>query len=129
MAPTQKFSKADLTRIGDLRTSLREKADEIEAAFEPLAALVTNINALIAEYNEIITEANGVIEDIAREVQDGIDEMSEKWQEGDKGSAIIEWQSELESFALETVDDVEVPEGLTFDHDGQLENIPEYANV
>jgi hypothetical protein len=129
MAPIQKFSKADLTRISDLRGTLREKADEIETAFEPLAELISNINSLIAEYNEIITEANGVIEDIAREVQDGIDDMSEKWQEGDKGSAIIEWQSELESFSLETVDDVEVPEGLTLDHDGQLENIPEQANV
>jgi len=124
-----KFSKADIERIGDLRGKLRDKADEIEAAFEPLAAMISNLNDLITAYNEIVTEANGVIEDIANEVQSEIDDKSEKWQEGERGSAIIEWQNELAGFMLEDVEAIDVPEVPTLDHDGQLENIPEQANV
>ena len=124
-----KFSKADIERISELRSKLREAADEIVTAYEPLNSEVAHINTLLEAYNELLTEANGVIEDIASEVQSEIDDKSEKWQEGDRGQAIIDWQSDLENFefeALEMLDDIEVPE---LDHDGQLENLPEQANV
>jgi len=124
-----KFSKADIERISELRSKLREAADEIVTAYGPLNSEVANINTLLEAYNQLLTEANGVIEDIASEVQSEIDDKSEKWQEGDRGQAIIDWQSDLENFefeALEMLDDIEVPE---LDHDGQLENLPEQANV
>jgi hypothetical protein len=125
----QKFTKADRERIEALRFKLRDKADEIDAMSEPLAEMVSQVNDLIREYNEIVTEANGVLEDITSEVTNAIDEKSERWQESERGEAIISWRDELENAQMEEVEEIEVPAMPTLDHDGQLENVPEEASL
>lgn len=124
---TTKFSKDDSKRIADLIHRLGEQRDVIEALWEPLTELIDKINGEIDAYNEIITEANGVVEDIASEAESAYDEKSEKWQEGDRGQAVYEWFSELQNAQMEEVEQIEVPEQPTLDHDGTLENLPEEA--
>ena len=126
---TTKFSKADAKRVSDLQGELREMADEIDAAFETINEPIAAVNALIEAYNEKLQEARGVIEDIASEVESYIDDKSDNWRDGERGSAVSDWLSELQSVDLEDVELIEVPEAPTLDHDGTLENIPQEASL
>lgn len=121
---TTKFSKQDEKRIADLMHRLGEQRDVIEALWEPLTEMIDKINGEIEAYNEIVTEANGVVEDIASEVESYIDDKSDNWRDGERGSAMQDWLSELQNATLEDVEQLEVPEQPTLDHDGTLENIP-----
>lgn len=125
---TTKFSKQDSKRIADLIGKLGAQRDVIEAMWEPLAEMIDKINGEIDAYNEIVTEANGVVEDIASEVESYIDDKSDNWRDGERGSAMQDWLGELQNATLEEVEQIEVPEQPTLDHDGTLENIPEEAS-
>lgn len=125
---TTKFSKQDSKRIADLIGKLGAQRDVIEAMWEPLTEMIDKINGEIDAYNEIVTEANGVVEDIASEVESYIDDKSDNWRDGERGSAMQDWLGELQNATLEEVEQIEVPEQPTLDHDGTLENIPEEAS-
>ena len=126
---TTKFTKKESERLADYQAELREKANEIEAEFEKLSEPIAAINSLIADYNEKLQEARGFVEDIANEVESYTDDKSDNWRDGERGSAIIDWLNELQSVSLEDVEEIEMPEAPTFDHDGTLENIPQEASL
>jgi len=126
---TTKFSKEESSRLADYVGKLQEQRDTIGALWEPLTLMITNINAEIDTYNEIVQEARGFVEDIASEVESFVDDKSDKWRDGERGEAIQSWLDELRGVELEDVEQVEVPEEPTFDHDGTLENIPQEASL
>lgn len=126
---TTKFSKDEGLRITNLILQIGIQRDAIEGMWPEFEEIVAKINTAIDVYNEIVHEAKGVVDDIASEAESAYDEKSDKWRDGERGQAIYEWFSELQNLDLEDVEQIEVPEQPTLDHDGTLENVPQEAAV
>jgi uncharacterized protein YukE len=88
----KKLSKEQLTKREELIAEMRKRHEAVQAA-------VADLNVTIQEANELITEVHN-----DQEVY--FDERSEKWQEGDAGSAYSDWMSEWES----EIEEIEAPE-------------------
>lgn len=106
------------------------KVDALAEAREFLAAKIAEANAAIAEansaaatYNEALEAARGFAEDIAREIESYIDDRSDNWRDGDRGSQYAEWLSAWQNFApddLEVFADLEEP---SEDHGEELSDL------
>lgn len=124
-----KLSKEQQKKIDDLRarwTAARDLLDTEQADVnEKITQFETSLNEKIADLNAIIEEANGLRDEIQADAQSYYDEKSEKWQEGERGSAHSDWVSswqeeieEIEEISIETVAKVEeTPETLLSDDD------------
>lgn len=94
---------------------LGEKSAEISEQIEKL-------NELIGEYNEITGEVADFRDEIAGEMDDYYNDRSERWQEGEAGSAYMDWKTEWEGLLTDDLEEVEEPSYDTLDG---LENLPE----
>lgn len=124
-----KLSKEQQKKIDDLRarwTAARDLLDTEQADVnEKISQFEASLNEKIVDLNAIIEEANGLREEIESDAQSYHDEKSEKWQEGERGSAYSDWISswqneveEIEEVSIEAVACVEeVPETLLSDDD------------
>jgi uncharacterized protein YukE len=88
----KKLTKVQLTRRDELVAEMRKRHEAVQAA-------VADLNATIQQANELIVEVHDDQEAF-------YNERSEKWQEGDAGTAYQDWMSEWES----EIDEVESPE-------------------
>lgn len=111
-------------------SSYQDAMNELNSAIEGFNLMIANeweeeVAPKIANANECIANLRQIAEEIRDELQDNYDNRSEKWQDGDKGSAWYEW-IENWTIAMDVEDvDVECPsvEGVeeeTFD-DAQTE--------
>ena len=107
-------------RYGDLEDALQRATDALAAAWE-------HIDAALAAYNIVVDEANAWREEIAIEIQQTIEDHSEKWQENDTGQAYVAWVTAWENDTLETIDldPPEMPEIDTDDQSEILAGLPE----
>jgi hypothetical protein len=91
-----KLDKGDLARRAELVDDLRELWGKVEDAVSvynaEVAKLKEPLEKAIADYNEKSLEAAGFAEDIGNAADGEIDDKSEKWREGEKGEAAIEWK-------------------------------------
>jgi outer membrane murein-binding lipoprotein Lpp len=132
-----KLDKQEIARRAKLQEELVELRGKLEDAVSTYNAAVselqTPVNEALEKYNAAVEEARGFVFDIANQADSDINEKSEKWQEGDKGQAAMEWK---DAWASEEFNEVEIefPDELSlpdeeFDHDGRLENLPEAADA
>ena len=106
--PAFNLSKLDADRRDNLIAEMRAKWEAVEDAArvynEALAELRAPIAAALAEYNEVVEEARGFAEDVARGAEEAIDAKSERWQEGEKGQAAIEYRDAWDGVDLGEVE-------------------------
>jgi len=105
-----------------LSTAICEYNEVVGAARE---ALQEAVNA----YNETLGEARDFVEDIASSRREDFDNKSERWKEGENGSAAETFTSawegiELEEFDPEVAQDIDEPD---LPHRDDIENLPEEA--
>lgn len=124
-----RISKQQQTTINDLRTRWLDARNALDVAQseanEVIEKAVAEVQAKIADLNAIIEEANAVREEIENDAQSYYDEKSEKWQEGDRGSAFSEWKDawsneveEIEEITVESIDVLDnVPEEILSEDD------------
>lgn len=106
----KKLSRSDLARRDGYIESLRDLAGKIEDEIRELQEnALTKLNTLVDEYNETLAEAGGFVEDLSSQMEDYYADRSEKWQEGDAGSAYSEWKDAFGQF------DADAIEPFTFD--------------
>jgi len=122
-----KLTKADEARrdalIEKLEAARGVVADEVEAFNTDRADRLLVVDAAVVAYNELLEEVRGFVSDLASEHREAYDEMSEKWQEGDKASSVDEWISDFESVELDDIE-LDLPEPLdepTMEHNEALE--------
>ena len=65
--------------------------------------LVERIDRLVGELNSAIEEAEELRDEVHSALEEYFDNRSEKWQEGDTGTAYREWMDEWDN-EFETVD-------------------------
>jgi len=94
--------------------TLQTAAREIVSIYEEMDQVRTHaeeeLARLVLELGEPMENARGVLEDAANLAEEYYDERSEKWQEGDTGSAYSEWKENLRRLADELGEDVEPPQ-------------------
>jgi hypothetical protein len=112
-------------------SALQEAAAKLTRAVEDYnAAAATAWEKLIVPaleaYNNTLDEARAFAENIASNVESFYDEKSEKWQEGDRGSAVQDMQDEWISFDASEVE-IDAPDELDepdLGHAADLEGLP-----
>lgn len=101
------LTKADIERRDGYAEKLRELRGKIEDQFRLLnEEILAPLNAAIATYNEELGEARGFLEDLASEMSSYYDDRSDKWRDGDAGSAYAEWKSAYENFEAEDLEEI-----------------------
>lgn len=113
-----KLDKSDLKRKQELVDQSQELFTALETAIEAFnetleAAKETLIEAVTA-YNEKLSEFKEFTDDIASQGDDALQEKSEKWQEGDRGSSAQEWINEWENVEFANFEP-DLPDTITLD--------------
>ena len=133
-----KLTRAEENRRDILRDKIADaKADfdeAMEAELKVIDDALGSINAARTTYNEIVSEAFGFLDDIVNEREGEFDEMSERWQEGERGEATQSWIESLQEARDELIDVEEImidlPDTASLpDHAEVLDNLqtePEY---
>ena len=88
--------------------------DEHERVKEEIAKLVDGLNEKIGKLNVVIETLNELRQEVADSIQEFIDEKSDNWRDGERGSAYGEW-SEAWGNEIEQLDeimeiDIDLPE-------------------
>lgn len=129
-----KLTKQELAEKAKHITALVDARSEIDAAVEKYnEAMQTERETLekqLEHYEEVLAEAKGWTDDIVNQANDDFAEKSERWQEGDTGTATTEWINEWEA-ALSDEVTIEFPDELTVDweiHADELEALPDAPN-
>ena len=110
----KKIKQADLKRIEDARLKIEEKRAEVEAV---VSEMQSKIDDLVNEAEAAREELRSVLDDLVNEAETYYDERSDKWREGDAGSAYEDWKSQIEN-ARDSVDvelQYQIDESPSFD--------------
>jgi len=121
----KQLSKVHKARRDEIVAALTEKATVVEDAWARLTEAHDDLTEAIEAYNEALADAVGWRDDMAQEMQDYFDERSERWQEGEDGTAYGEWINEWQVADLEELVTPELPDEPEFPHADTLEGLPE----
>lgn len=108
--------------------------EAMEAELKVIEDALGSINAARTAYNEVVADAFGFLDDIINEREGKFDDMSERWQEGERGEATQSWIESLQEARDELIDIEEImidlPDTASLpDHAEVLDNLqtePEY---
>lgn len=111
---TFRLSKTDDQYRANLVNSLRAAYEAYENAVaefnNEMQPLFGKVEDAIRVYNGIVADAKSFVDDRASQWRSEADDKSDRWKEGDRGSAVDEWISSWESFGDEVIDMPDVPE-------------------
>jgi hypothetical protein len=114
MNKIEREAQGDLAdACSDIRAAMTTY-EEIKAEFEAKVA------EIVAEANAARDKAYGILDEAASDAESYYDERSEKWQEGDRGSAYSDWKDALRSLADQIEDEIEAPEIAELEEPGWL---------
>lgn len=107
-----KFTKDEKTQIAQSVSDLAEARADLDNASHEYNQAVQDAYAVLEEsigaYNAKLEDARSVLTDIHSQAESDFSDKSEKWQEGDKGTATQEWIDTL-SEALDWFNDIDMP--------------------
>jgi DNA repair exonuclease SbcCD ATPase subunit len=95
------FDKSRKAQHKELIGRLTDASAAIEAA-------ASELNEAIGKFNEALDDARALRDEVAGDIQDYIDDKSERWQEGDTGREWSAWKDAIEGIDLDDVDEVDV---------------------
>lgn len=114
----KKLNKEQTAQHTKLSEVLHDAHEELDGAIkkynEKVAVAFSELESLVDTFNAKITTANDFIGEVHSEQESFFDEKSEKWQEGDIGSAYTDWMStwelEIEAIELDNPGELETPD-------------------
>jgi len=107
------------TKVGEAWTKLETALEEYNSVLE--SEWNGGLEGVLSDYNEAVGEANEWKQEVAQEIQDWMDERSDKWQESPAAEKYQTWkepfEEEFQTAELERPENVEVeePGELTLD--------------
>jgi len=129
-----KLTKAQLEQRAAFVERLNDASTKIEEAVDAFNAQVAEekatVEAAVTAYNEILSEVREFAGDIATQADQDISDKSEKWQEGERGQAAVEFKDAWEGLSLDDIE-VEYPEELSIEepnHADELDGSTEEAS-
>lgn len=118
----KKLSKDELKIKSDLENDFHQKSKVINELWGAYEDAVNALNEAIADLNGTVTDMNTFKDEIVQQMDDYFDEKSEKWQEGDTGSAYSEWKGEWEQLSIDQMEEIALG-------DNTLPDIEEFEQV
>jgi len=110
-----KFSKADIKERDEMVEAAKAKLTILNGAIdkfnESLNEAWGEVEEALNDYNGALSDARDFVERVKDEFTSAFDEKSEKWQEGDSGTAVNEWINSFDSVELDDAE-LEAPEPL-----------------
>lgn len=119
------------------RKALLALVDRLEAEQAKVEAAIAAFNSALAEhgkkvdeavtaYNEVLGELSDLLSTTADDADSYFDEKSERWQESDRGQALVDWAQALRDAPLDDLE-VELPSDLEDPdwHTDDLRDLPE----
>lgn len=114
----KKLTNVQLIDHAQHATDLRETRDALDGALTEynrrVAKAFSDLQPFVTAFNERVSEANEFVSTVHDDQQAHFDERSEKWQEGDVGSAYSDWMSQwelaVEEVELEEPGELEMPD-------------------
>lgn len=111
-----KFTKYQLAEHDTVCNQLTDKFTDLEMAIdafnEALAKAWEPLEAALSNYNDAISEANVFAEGIVSDMQEYSEGKSDKWKEGDRGTAysawMAQWDESLYACELSKPDDIDI---------------------
>lgn len=126
-----KLSVADRQELDRKVAALKALKDKVEdkiaCANTEIEGIVEDVNIHVRSLGMAIADLSTFIEETASEWREEYEEKSDKWKEGDKGSAADSFISDWENISLATYDDLTLPE-LELEEELDLdavENLPQ----
>lgn len=126
---TFKFSEGQITEYETHEAKAQELISEVERAVQAyndgLEELKLKVEEALVSYNEGITEIHEWLGETISDFQSEFDDKSERWQEGNKGSAVTEWIDRLQTLcnSFESFD-LDFPDAIDVDLPSFDETIP-----
>lgn len=123
-----KLTRAEENRRDMLRDKIADAKmifdEAMEAELKVIEDALGSINAARTTYNETVAEAYGFLDDIINEREGEFDDMSERWQEGDRGEATQSWIESLQEVRDELIDVEEIMIDLP-----DVTGLPDHAEI
>ncbi len=127
----KKLTKHDIALRDRFAAQLQSARDALEEAVETYNAAVEKafapVGQAIETYNAVLEDVMNWADDIAGQIQEYIQECSDRWQGGEAGQAYAAWLAVYETLGLEDVE-MDEPEPLQCDiddHASALAELPE----
>ncbi len=120
----KKLTKEMETQRAELITRLETALEAVEDSRGKVEDAVLEYNGKIDELNTALLEANEFVTQVTDAMQEYIDEKSEKWAEGEAGSAYVEWMDTWQNIELTDAERIDVPEPLEGEAPIQLGELP-----
>lgn len=116
-----KLTKADIKERDRLTAALRDKYEGMRDAISDANSKITELNEKLADaeqsYREALADARDWRDEIASKFEDQAADMSDKWQEGDKASAVADWVSTVQGIDLDEGQETKIEEIEELDED------------
>jgi hypothetical protein len=130
LAERDQIAESLRTRIMDLESSIEGFNTKIAEAWAKVSAAIDEYNTtlddewgnglegVLSDYNDAVGSANEWKQGVAQQIQDYMDERSEKWQEGEAAQRYQSWKEAFDE-DLPTAD-IERPEDLALEEPDEL---------
>jgi hypothetical protein len=122
------LTKADNEQRESFVRNIKEKAESVREILEKINALITKeLNPAVVEYNGVLNDSYEWRNEITGRMEDYENGRSEKWQEGEVGTAYVSWRESWEALSFETTGEFEeiTFEGIDTDELEQIASQPE----
>jgi hypothetical protein len=123
MKNLSKDEKAQKLSLHELLTSA---SSDVQLAVAEVNALIeAKLKPAIEAYNNILDDMESFRDEIKGQMDDYFGERSDKWQEGDAGTAYQAWITEWENFDVSHLDEIEPIQEPEMAHVEAFDNLPE----
>lgn len=127
----KKLSKDDLKAreeaVGKLKTTFEELTEAVSRYNDVMATEWATVEEAQNAYNEALHAAQEWSEGIATQIEDFINDKSDKWKEGEKGDAYENWKGTFEAIDF-TESELSQPDELSVEVENpceEIEGLPE----
>jgi DNA anti-recombination protein RmuC len=110
-----KLDKSRLSRRSEIAAELREKGEAlvnaVDAFNEAMGKAAESVKTALDDYNAVVRKAGEFRDEVVSEMEQHYEDRSDKWQEGERGTAYGDWKSNWEEMAIEDLE-VELPDDV-----------------
>jgi len=109
------LSKNEVETKDELISDFNKKSEIVRELHQEYLEAAAKLNDAITDLNETVADLENFRSDIFNQMEEYFDGKSEKWQEGDTGSAYRDWMDEWSNLSLDPMEmvndeDIDIPD-------------------
>ena len=103
----KKLSSTEIDAKDELLEDYFEKSAEVTDQYNKYIEAITNLNYVIADLNSTLGEIENFRQSVYDQMEEYYDSKSEKWQEGEIGTAYRDWMNEWSNATVDLMEELE----------------------